>query len=261
MARWDHLRALLSCAASTAAALFWSLQYINVGFASQVGGGGCMWMWGGGGGSPLIFMNPVIKTKDGAVPFKSVLSGVDQVRRLARVWGRSCTSAKLRRAAKCEVLLLWLGTASCYHETAGNFFGSTNWRALFAPCPPKPPSALLVFESRFDWVRGEIQGVLCLLCAPNPIPRGLSQWFHFIQTKAIQYYQRVLHESQGHNRTADFERDSCDFCKFGRRSFDRQLLVTSTAQDMNKINTHTHKNEVEKEPLERFLNGPQCKPT
>lgn len=32
------------------------------------------------GGSLLIFINPVIKTKDGAVPFKSVLSGVHQVR-------------------------------------------------------------------------------------------------------------------------------------------------------------------------------------
>lgn len=35
---------------------------------------------GGRGGSLLIFINPVIKTKDGAVPFKSVLSGFHQVR-------------------------------------------------------------------------------------------------------------------------------------------------------------------------------------
>lgn len=39
-----------------------------------------MWWWGFGGGSLLIFINPVIKTKDGAFAFKSVLSGVHQVR-------------------------------------------------------------------------------------------------------------------------------------------------------------------------------------
>lgn len=172
-AGWDHLRALLSCAETHSSCIVLISARHKCWVCSQVGGS-CMCMRVGAeeyevlegkGWSMLIFINPVIKTKDGAVPFKSVLSGIHQVQTPLPVWGRSCNSAKLRRAAKCEILLLWLCAASWNHQIAGDVSGPPNWRPLFALCPPKPPS---VPKSWFDWVRGEIQGVLCLLCALIP---------------------------------------------------------------------------------------------
>lgn len=55
-------------------------------------------------GALLIFINPVIKTKEAAVPFKSVLSGVHQVPVSLPESGEDPVT--LPRAAKCKVPLL-----------------------------------------------------------------------------------------------------------------------------------------------------------
>lgn len=69
--------------------------------------------------------------------------------------------------------------------------GPPKWQPLLALSPPKPPSALLLFKKTI-WLSVS-RDPRRPLPSPRPHPRlcGLCQWFHSIQTKARQYYQRV----------------------------------------------------------------------
>lgn len=122
-------------------------------------------------GSQLIFIIPVIRTKENAVSFKSALSGVHQVQtplpepvkgsvlqpisQSQKVWGGWCC---------CD----W-STAFWNREIAGNLQLSSAMSAGWTPvstvcaqCFPKCWAWCWRFKAGFEWVKWEIKGVLSL---------------------------------------------------------------------------------------------------
>lgn len=233
MARWDHLRASLSRAKSTAAALFWSVHDINVGFESQVGG---LWMcmWGKRRVTADIYKScNQDKRRCSSIQISLIRRppgpGVS-----ARVWGGSCKTAKLRRAGKCDVPLLWLGTASWNHKTVGNLCDSTmsaglrsDGRCLHSVRPNRRPRCCLYLKA--DLIEWEERSKASFaFSVPLSQPAWIMPVIPFYPNKGETVLSEGLHESQGHDTTEGFEWDPSDFSKFARRSFDGQLLQHRT---------------------------------
>lgn len=166
IARWDHLRASLSHAENKEAALFWWPQYINLRLHHK---------WG----SLLIFINSVIKTKDSTASYKSALSGVHQVlaslpesvedpvpwpnyRELGKCEEAAAAAAAVIGALPLGIKKLLAIFAVQLCQQAAEL--TTTVCTLF----PKMLAPALLFESRFDWVKWEIQGILSFLYTVIP---------------------------------------------------------------------------------------------